>query len=128
MGNAHGEIHWTELNSHEPAKAAAFCTQVLGWQVQEVDMGGGQPYRLVMRGEEMVAGIFAMEGPEFEGVADQWVTYFAVDDADKSVAEITAAGGKVLRAPFDVPEAGRVAMVMDATGAIFGVMTPAEGA
>ena len=61
----------------------------------------------------------------FKDVPDHWFTYFAVDDVDKSVKAVTAAGGKMVRPPFEVPGTGRIAIVKDVNGGVFGIGTPA---
>ncbi|MEM0989629.1 MAG: VOC family protein [Pseudomonadota bacterium] len=125
----HGHVHWTELNTREPAKAAAFYASVLGWDIAEMEMPDGQgTYRIGQRGDDRVAGIFEMQGPEFEGMPDHWLSYFAVADADAAASAIAAAGGQVLRPAFDVPGVGRILIVRDATGAVCGMMQPSEGA
>ena len=48
-----------------------------------------------------------------------WNTYIAVDSADEAAAEAQASGGTVLAGPFDVPPAGRMAVVADPAGATF---------
>ena len=48
-----------------------------------------------------------------------WKTYIWVDSAEETVAKVLAAGGSVLMEPFDVPEAGRMAVVADPEGAAF---------
>jgi len=46
-----------------------------------------------------------------------WNTYLAVDSADDAVAKVEAAGGQVAMAPFDIMDAGRMAFVIDPSGA-----------
>ena len=48
-----------------------------------------------------------------------WNTHVAVDSADETAARATAAGGTVLVEPFDVPPAGRMAVIADPAGAAF---------
>jgi predicted enzyme related to lactoylglutathione lyase len=48
-----------------------------------------------------------------------WNTYVWVDDADASAAAARAAGGTVLGEPFDVMDAGRMAVLADTEGAPF---------
>lgn len=48
-----------------------------------------------------------------------WSTYIAVDDADDAADGVRAAGGSVLSAPFDVFDAGRMAVCADPQGARF---------
>jgi hypothetical protein len=51
--------------------------------------------------------------------APVWNTYIWVDSADESVAKVKDAGGGVLTEPFDIPGAGRMAVVSDPSGAVF---------
>ncbi len=53
---------------------------------------------------------------------EHWFTYIAVDDVDSRVAKVEAAGGMVIRPPFDVPGVGRIAIVKDKGGAVCGWM------
>ena len=46
-----------------------------------------------------------------------WNTYIWVDDVDASVATVRDAGGAVATEPFDVIDAGRMAVVADPEGA-----------
>ena len=51
------------------------------------------------------------------GAPPMWNTYLAVDSADEAAGKVEAAGGKVGMAPFDVMDAGRMAFVLDPSGA-----------
>jgi predicted enzyme related to lactoylglutathione lyase len=64
-------------------------------------------------------------GPLFgAGQQTAWSTYIATTDADDVAARVEAAGGKVLVAPFDVMEQGRMAAFLDQAGAPFSVWEP----
>ena len=82
-------------------------------------------YWIAKTGDRPVGGMFLMQGPEFGDIPDHWFAHIAVDDVDARVSRVQAAGGAVLRAPFDVPGVGRIAVVKDATGAAVGWITPA---
>lgn len=125
MSIVHGTIHWTELNTHDPARAAAFYRDVLGWRVDEVAMDDAAPYRIAFAGDTMVAGIFDLADPSMAGVPDSWITYVAVDDVDAAAEAVRRAGGTVHRAPFDVPGVGRFVIAADPGGATLGLITPA---
>ena len=51
------------------------------------------------------------------GAPPMWNTYLAVNSVDDATAKVEAAGGKVAMAPFDVMDAGRMAFVLDPSGA-----------
>jgi predicted enzyme related to lactoylglutathione lyase len=48
-----------------------------------------------------------------------WTMYVAVDDADATAGRVREAGGAVLAEPFDVGDAGRMAVLADPSGAAF---------
>lgn len=127
-GFTHGDVHWTELMTRDPAAARGFYEKTVGWRFVENPMGPDLPYLVAMRGETAVAGVFDMNGPEFDGMPAHWMTYIAVDDVDAACVAAQAAGGTVTRPAFDVPRVGRIAMVADSTGAVVGLMTPAPPA
>jgi hypothetical protein len=56
-----------------------------------------------------------------DGMPPAWTTYIATDDADATVETATAHGGTVMAPPFDVLDAGRMAVLADPTGAVFGL-------
>ena len=122
----HGAFHWNELNTWNPDKAKAFYAETLGWHYESHPMADGGTYTLCKAGETMAAGIFEMKpGAGFDGIPDHWFAYVAVDDIDARLMRVEAAGGEICRAPFDVPGAGRFAIVKDSTGAVIGWTTPA---
>jgi predicted enzyme related to lactoylglutathione lyase len=95
-----------------------------GWSVSEMDMGGAEPYRVCMVGDEAKCGIMGRT-PEMGDAPSHWMTYIAVDDVDKSAKVAAKHGGKVVQPPFDIPQVGRIAMIQDPTGAMVGLITPA---
>lgn len=121
---AHGLIHWTELNTRDVAKAKDFYAALFGWTYTTIPMEGGE-YGLIMQGETMVGGIFDISSPMFAEMPPHWFTYFACDDIDAKLEAIVAAGGTIIRPPFDVPDTGRIAIIKDPSGAVSGWMTPA---
>jgi hypothetical protein len=55
-----------------------------------------------------------------------WNTYVSVDSADETTAKVREAGGSVVMDPFDVFEAGRMAVLSDSEGAVFSVWQAKE--
>lgn len=122
----HGLFHWNELMTWNVEKAKEFYAETLGWSFETFPMEEGE-YTVCKAGDEIAGGIFGMApGAGFDGVPDHWFAYITVDDIDARVAKVQAAGGEVMRPPFDVPNVGRIAIVKDKAGAAIGWMTPAE--
>jgi uncharacterized protein len=80
-------------------------------------------YTVLKKDNASVGGL--MQAPQ-PGMPAQWLAYVLVEDVDATAAQATKLGGKVCKAPFDVPEVGRIAIVTDPQGAVFGLFKPAE--
>jgi len=129
MTTTHGDVHWSELMTREVETAKAFYTAVMGWNFEIFTAAeGAPPYHVAMSSGRPVAGIMDMAAPEFQGVPPHWITYVHVDDARAACDAAAEAGGAVIRPPFEVPQVGRIAILKDPSGAVIGVIAPAEDA
>jgi predicted enzyme related to lactoylglutathione lyase len=61
-----------------------------------------------------------------QGVPPFWSAYVKHDDVDTVAARAAEAGGVVMAPPFDVMDSGRMAIIQDPTGAMFGVWQPGQ--
>ncbi len=125
-GWAHGCVFWNELQTHDLAAARKFYEETLSLEFEATEVGG-QTYWLVFNEDgETVGGAFELKGPEMADIPSRWMTFLSVEDVDACVKKAQAAGATVLRAPHDVPEVGRIALLRQPDGAVVGWMTPAE--
>ena len=123
----HGHFHWNEMNTWNVDGAKEFYGRTLGWSYEQFPMADGGDYTVCMADGEPVAGLFELRtGQGMDEVPNHWFAYIAVDDIDARIGTVGAAGGAVLREPFDVPGVGRISIVRDTTGAVVGWITPAE--
>ena len=65
-------------------------------------MPGGMEYYVLKHGEQELGGIMQID-PSWGGFHPQWMIYFAVANADETVATIVKLGGKVLGNVDDSP-------------------------
>jgi predicted enzyme related to lactoylglutathione lyase len=116
---APGTPSWVDVSVPDPDAAADFYSAIFGWEIHDAgdpeETGG---YRMATLGDKYVAGIGPIQG---EGQPPSWTTYVSTDDADATAAKVKEAGGMVFAEPFDVMEAGRMAVFADPTGAVFAV-------
>jgi uncharacterized protein len=106
---------WVDLASSDLAQTAGFYSDLLGWTTEDQGPEAGN-YHLAKVNGKLVAGI----GPQMmEGQPCVWSTYFSVENADKTAEIATTAGATVLAGPMDVMTVGRMAVLMDPTGAAF---------
>jgi predicted enzyme related to lactoylglutathione lyase len=111
---------WTELNTGDPERAAAFYTGLLGWETEKQPMGDFV-YTYFKQGERRNGGMMQLTA-EMGPIPPHWAVYFAVDDCDGRAARATGLGGKVLVPPTDVPDVGRFAVLQDPQGAAFAIV------
>lgn len=120
----HGSPCWYEISTAPGGlkDAEAFYASVLGWDFADAGMEGFT-YHLARHGDDMVAGL--MDMPEdTPGMPPFWMVYFAVDDADRAVAGMVAAGATLHRPVAQIPGTGRFAILADPQGAGFGILEP----
>src|SRR6516164_707882 len=79
--------------------------------------------------QEVLRGHFGLElrrDPDYSGVPEGWMPYVAVDDVDARAKKAVAAGAKIMKPAFDVPNVGRIVILQEPGGAGVGWMTPAS--
>lgn len=122
--NGYGAFVWYELLTSDKKAAEAFYTQVMGWACGDA----GQPgidYAFLSVGDARIGGMMTMPKEARQaGAPIGWLGYVAVKDADESARSAAAKGGRVLRAPEDIPGYGRFAVLADPQGASFCVIAP----
>lgn len=111
-----GMFVWRELMTDGVDAARRFYGELLGWQWKGEDMGPAGTYWMASRDGQRVCGL--MQKPPGVPMPSAWSSYVLVDDVDAAAARCTAAGGRVLKAPEDIPEVGRFAVLADPWGAV----------
>jgi predicted enzyme related to lactoylglutathione lyase len=124
MRGTHGTFYWNELLARNIEGAKKFYSETLGWSYDAMPMPGGATYWIAKMGDQPVGGLFDITGPDYKDVPESWMSYIAVDDVDARLKKAVAAGGKVMKQPFDVPGVGRIAVLLEPGGAGVGWMTP----
>ncbi|MBA3267980.1 MAG: VOC family protein [Acidimicrobiia bacterium] len=110
---------WVDTTQPDPDAALPFYGGLFGWEFENVMPEGSDDGKYVIgriRGGDAaaVASIPAGAPP-----MARWNTYVWVDSADETAAKARDAGGAVAMEPFDVMDAGRMAVLADPEGAVF---------
>jgi hypothetical protein len=107
-----GLFNWHELMTTDPEAAKPFYRAVVGWDTQPWGTDGA--YTLWTSGGQPVGGLMAMPEPvKAAGAPPHSLTYISSPDTDATSREVSARGGKVLKAPWDIPDVGRIAVLAD---------------
>jgi uncharacterized protein len=109
---------WVDATEPDPAAAAEFYGGLFGWQLEDAMPPEAPGSYYIARVDGKEAG--AISSPMGEAPPQaMWNTYVWVQSADEAAAKVAAAGGTVMAEPFDVMEAGRMAVCADREGAAF---------
>jgi predicted enzyme related to lactoylglutathione lyase len=112
-----GTPNWIDLSATDQDAAKDFYGELFGWTFDDQPMPEGV-YSMALKDDGLV-GAISVQPPDLaaQRAPAMWNTYLAVDDVDAALARVDAAGGKTLMAAFDVTDAGRMAFIVDPTGA-----------
>src|SRR4051794_39058428 len=116
---------WIDTSQPDPEAAVAFYSDLFGWEFENVmpPDAPGEYYIARLRGGDVAA---VGSQPPGSPPAAVWNTYIWVESADDAAAKVKAAGGQVVSEPFDVMQAGRMAVCSDPEGAVFCVWEAKE--
>lgn len=109
---------WIDTSQPDPEAAVAFYSGLFGWDFEDVMPPGSPGTYFIAR---LRGGDVAAVGSQPEGGPPiaVWNTYIWVDSADESASRVLDASGRVVVDPFDVSDAGRMAVLTDPEGAAF---------
>ncbi|NEQ52546.1 MAG: VOC family protein [Leptolyngbya sp. SIO3F4] len=111
-----GVFSWVDLMTSEQEEAKQFYSELFGWTFQDMPMDTGGTYSMAFKGDRSVAAISAI--PPNMTMPPCWQTYITVKDLEATVKSWQENGGSIEVAPFDVMDAGRMAVVKDPTEAV----------
>jgi uncharacterized protein len=118
-----GSFAWLELATSDYEAAFEFYGKLFGWQViHRMDMGPQGVYLIFGSEGVQRGGIYKMH--QERSAKPYWLPYAEVASADAAGAAATAAGGRILVGPMDVP-GGRMVQLIDPSGAMFAVHSAA---
>src|SRR5436190_14270395 len=109
---------WIDTSQPDPEAAVAFYSGLFGWDFEDVmppDSAGKYFIARLRDGDVAAVGSAPEEGPAMA----VWNTHVWVESADETASKVLDGGGRVVTEPFDVSDAGRMAVFADPEGAAF---------
>jgi predicted enzyme related to lactoylglutathione lyase len=109
---------WVDTSQPDPEGALPFYSGLFGWEFADVmpDGSDGKYFVAQIRGGDVAA---VGSTPAAAPPRAMWNTYVWVESADETASKARDAGGTVAMEPFDVLDAGRMAVLLDPEGAAF---------
>lgn len=120
MSFDNGDFCWVDLAVTDASQARQFYGSLMGWTLQDIPLGDGESYSMVMLEGRMLGGFFQM-GPQLkaQGIAPHWTSYIKVENVDETAKQALAQGAVMAVEPVDVMDAGRMCLLQDPAGAGF---------
>jgi len=119
-----GGFNWHEYVATDWKAGWEFYRALFGWEHESsLDMGpAGTYFMYKLAGtERAIGGFYKKETPG----PSAWLCYVLVPSADRGAQAVTAAGGRILNGPMEVPGGSRIVMCADPQGAGFAMVSPA---
>jgi predicted enzyme related to lactoylglutathione lyase len=110
-----GQPVWLDLLTDKPAEAMSFYQQVFGWQHSD----SGEPGYSLITSNDRAMGAVMETGEGFRVGDSLWLMSVAVDDVDAALKSVQQQGGNLIDGPATNLEGQRYAIVTDAQGAAF---------
>ena len=123
-----GQFSWNELITTDTKASSNFYGKLFGWQTSIFTPPGtppgALPYHVFKTDASDQMGAGGMMQAPAPGIPTHWVPYVIVQNADEALAKALQLGGKALTAVMAIEGVGRVAVVNDPLGAVFGIHEP----
>jgi predicted enzyme related to lactoylglutathione lyase len=118
-----GDFSWTELLTRDLDGAREFYKELLGWELKDMPMAGGEQYTVIQVRGEGVGGMMAMPSQVPASVPSHWGAYVTVKDVDAVAKKARELGAETIVPPTDIPNVGRFFTFKDPQGAVLSVIS-----
>ncbi len=121
-----GKFVWHDLFTHDLKGAIKFYNGVFGWLFVDTSSHGIQ-VKTIIRDGVPIANAVEISLSKREKYESLWLSYMSVPDVDTAVKLARQHGGSAYRQARNFPDRGRIAIITDSAGAIFGLVRSPSG-
>ena len=116
---APGDWIWSASFERDPKRSAAFYSAVFGFNVFDLPNHDGAEHLILSSDDYARAAIHTLPPSQHHS---HWLNFVRVVDAVETSAKAVELGGRVVVEPFVDRHGGKIAVIVDPTGAAVGVM------
>ena len=121
-----GKFVWYDLFTPDMRTTGNFYQELFGWTFTDTDTAHPR-IKTISRDSVPIANAVETKPGEKSSSESIWLGYISVPDVDKAVEQVKLQDGTIYEKPIDLADRGRVAIVIDSQGAIFGLVHSQDG-
>ena len=121
-----GKFVWRDLMTDDVASVQKFYSGLFGWTFKNSEEGS-EDYIVVLQDGVPIAGIFDLKDTKVEHKYSQWISYVSVADMNQAINYTKQSGGTIYREPFNLPDRGSVAFILDPQSAVLAFVKSSTG-
>ena len=121
-----GKFVWFDLFTHDLESTSRFYEKLFGWSFQDT-LSGKKMVKTIMRNGVPIANAVYVNPKKSNVNESQWLSYMSVENVDRAVMMVKQNNGSIYIKPKNLPDRGRVAVVIDPEGALFAMVTATGG-
>jgi predicted enzyme related to lactoylglutathione lyase len=122
-----GGFCWIELGTPNAASAKRFYCELFGWTPVDVPIGPDAVYTMLQKNGKDVGALYQLGKAQLTlGVPAHWLSYVAVASVNEAAKRAKELGATLRSDPFDVMQAGRMAVLLDPAGAALALWQPGK--
>jgi hypothetical protein len=119
-----GTFLWDELITNDVESAKLFYGDLFGWKSHDISVNWIGSYTILGTDNADAVGVTNQSFSTVESAI--WIPYLATDNIDTTIAKAKVLGGRVCEEETYMPNGERKAVLLDPTGAMFGLLASSE--
>jgi len=121
-----GKFVWFDLFTDDLESTSRFYQELFGWTFHDTAPGEKVVKTIMNKGVAIANAVYT--NPRKSNLSgSKWLSYMSVEDVDRAAIAVEQNNGSIYMKPKDLPNRGRVAVVMDPEGALFALVTASGG-
>jgi predicted enzyme related to lactoylglutathione lyase len=121
-----GKFVWYDLFTNDLQSASRFYEGLFGWSFSDT-ASKERVIKTISRDGVPIANAIHIDSKKGNVNECLWLSYMSVEDVDRALTVSKKNNGTIYLQPKNLPNRGRVAIVRDPEGAIFGIVTTSDG-
>jgi predicted enzyme related to lactoylglutathione lyase len=121
-----GKFVWYDLITHDLQSTDKFYKELFGWEFVDIS-NKDQMARTITRNGVPIGNAVQVDREKDNINVSRWLPYMSVESVDIRAVMAEEYDGSIYTKAKELPDRGRIAVIIDSYGAIFGLVQTTEG-